>query len=213
MTEETKKSNTFEEMEKKAPTGNKNFPGVKIEKDEKTPGSGEVKASKEISVEDFSDTAVGDKVKYVRPDLDGKDDVIEKFQVFQPDINKASKSFQNNNGAYWPVTMIMHLESKNEEDVQNREYISGARAFVQDDGSPSDISFWYEGSETQAAYVWELVAKSMEVEAKDLSPRQFISFLNMKPKVKMIGKDYKNYGAPVGAPKTIKKNMPGEFTK
>ena len=204
MTEETK--NTFAELEEKA-AGNSEvkpaFEGVKLQEPTKETG--------EINIQDFSDVAVGERVKYVRPGLDGAKDVIDKFQVFSPDITQEPRTSQSGASKYWPVTMILHYGTNNAEGVQNREYISGARSFVNRDGGASDISFWYEGSETQSAYLWELVADKLDIEPKELSPRQFIAFLNSKPNIEIVGKEYENFGRKPGEPKTITKNMPGEF--
>lgn len=203
MTEE-KKINTFAEMEGKNSsmrTTNESIPTSNAK-------------SGEISIDDFSDTAVGDRVKYNRPNLDGEEDVVEKFQVFMPDTSKEPKDSQNKSSRYWPVQITMFYESKNDEDIQNREYISGARAFVNKDGSASDISFWYENCETQCGYLWELVASHLKLEPKDLSPRQFVAFLNSKPNVRLFAQKWKNWkpeGLKPGDSKFIEKNMPKEF--
>jgi len=174
----------------------------------------ELITSGEIDLTDFSDSAVGDKKKYERPDLKDKSDIVEKFQVFTPDINKETpKETQNGGKFYWPVTMILTYESKNADGLNNREYIPGARVWQNDrtETNSKDINFWYEGGETQSCYLWELVAKKLAIAPKEMSPRQFSAFLNSKPKVQIIGFKTKNYNAPAGSPKHIFKNMPGEF--
>jgi hypothetical protein len=186
--------NTFQEME-----------------DKKQPTS-EPKSTQEISVDNFSDTAVGDKKKYVRPELDGKEDVVDKFQVFMPDTSEDPTTSQSGASKYWPVTMILSYESKNEDEVNNREYISGARVFQSKNGvAQTDINFWYDGGENQSSMIWIQVAEALKIEPKELSPRQFVAYLNNKPKVLIEGKKFKNYNAPVGAPKTVTKNMIGKF--
>lgn len=205
------KSNTFQEMEEQQsnnkyqnnPNGHDPSVGREIDNIINAPG--------EMNLDAFSDKAVGDKVKYVRPDLDGTEQVIDKFQVFTADTSKAPNKSQNGNTEYWPITMVLTYESENADGVKNKEYISGAKSFVNKDGQPSDINFWYEGSETQSAFLWELVAKKLGVAAVDMSPRQFVAFLNGKPKVIVASQKTKNYNAPEGSPKFISKNMPGEF--
>ena len=163
----------------------------------------------EINLDDFSDTAVGERTKYIRPDLDGKTDVIEKFQVFLPDSkNEPAQMALSGNTKYWKVTMILTYASKNEDDVNNREYISGARCFEQKDGGMSEISFWYKGCDTQSGLLWERVAAKLDLAPEDLSPRQFVAFLNNKSKVKIVGTEYKNFGAADGGKAKVKKNMP-----
>ena len=75
--ENEEKPNTFAAMEKKA--ANSEAPVQKVEA---------VKQKTEIDVNDFSDTAVGDKVKYVRPALDGQEDVVDRFVVEPADTSR-----------------------------------------------------------------------------------------------------------------------------
>lgn len=194
----TEKTNTFEELEqqKKPVTEQKQEPA---------------QASGEINLDDFSDTAVGEKTTYVRPELDGTQDVIDKFQVFAVNTEDEPQESQSGKSKYWKVSMILSYGSKNPDGVQNREYISGARCFVDRNGKPSDTNFWYEGGETQSIYLWELVATQLGKKPEEMSPREFVVFLNSKPKVKIIGQQTKNYNAPAGSPKFITKNMIGEF--
>ena len=193
------KPNTFAEMEKSASS------------EEKPQTQGPVKASGEIDTSDFSDTPVGDKVKYERPDLNGKEDVVNKFQVFIPDTTEEPKDSKMKTSKYWSVSMTLTYNSQNADGVNNREFISGAICFQQKDGSASDVSFWYEGCKHQSGMIWKKVAEALGKDPKDLSPRQFIAFLNNKPKVKIQGKEYENYGAPKGSPPTVTENMPQTF--
>jgi len=197
MTEKTEKQNTFDKMEK--------------ENSSKKPETTQT-PSKELTLDDFSNVAVGDKVKYNRPDLNDKEDIVDKFQVFMPDIAKDEiQVSQSGATEYWKVSMCISYESKNDDDIQNREYISGAKVFCQKDGSVSEPQFWYEGAENQSAMLWETVAAAKKIDADRLSPREFIAFLNNRPKVLLESKGFKNFGAPEGSPKKIYKNMPKEF--
>ena len=200
MVENQKKQNMFEKMEQE-----------KTNKPEK-PRESEKPQNNELSLEDFSNTAVGDKIKYNRPNLDGKKDVIDKFQVFMPDIDKDEPQLsRDRNTEYWTATCILTYESTNEDGLQNREYISGIKVFKQRDGRPSEPNFYYTSSRTQIAYLWEKVAMSKNVEPEELSPREFIAFMNNKPKVIIESKEYDNYTTERGAPKFVYKNMPKEF--
>lgn len=165
----------------------------------------------ELNLDDFSNTAIGDKVKYNRPDLNNKEDIVDKLQVFMPDINEEPKTSKSGDSKYWPITVLISYDSVNEDGIQNREYVSGAKAFQQRDGSSSDIQFYYDRSKTQCAHLWKLVAQAKKIEPENLSPREFIAFLNNKPKVKIVKKEYDNFGAPKGAPEFVYKNMIGEF--
>lgn len=163
--------------------------------------------SNELTLDDFSNTAIGDKVKYTRPDLGNTQDVVDKFQVFMPDLTTEPKDSRTGDSQYWQPTVLLTFASVNSDGVQNREYISGAKIFKQNNGDTSKIQFWYEGSETQIAKLWELVAKAKGLEADRLSTREFIAFLNNKPKVEVENADVKNFSAEKGAPKTVKKNL------
>ena len=201
-----KESNTFAQMEQDKVNNPEN--SVKDQKPiEKVQSN-----SNELSLDDFSNTAVGDKVSYVRPNLDKTQDVVEQFQVFMPDIVKDEPRLSKDKKTeYWPVTMILTYASKNEDGANNREYISGTKVFEQRTGGPSEPSIWYDTARTQAAYLWEKVAEAKGVGPEDLSPREFIAFLNNKPKVDIISKEYDNFAAAKGAPKFVYKNMPGKF--
>ena len=197
MTENQEKSNTFKEMEKaKVPVQAANSQS----------------SNNELSLDDFSDVAVGDKVKYTRPNLDNKEDVISKFQVFMPDINKDEpKQSRDGKTEYWTVSMILTYKSINEDGVQNKEYISGAKVFRQQDGSASEPNFWYDRARTQAAYLWNKVAEAKQIKPEELSPKLFIAFLNNEPKVLLESKEYDNYTKDKNAPAFVYKNMPKEF--
>ena len=170
-----------------------------------------VQESNEMSMDSFSDTAVGNKISYKRPDLTNTEEVIDKFVVFQPKTSDKVYTSQKGTSEYWSVQMELSFSSTNEDGIQNREFISGAKCFKRDDGSMGAINFWYAGGESQSCYLWELVAKAKGIEPKELSPREFVAFLNGKPKCKIVGIKYKNYNAPAGSPDKITKNMPGEF--
>jgi len=215
MTEEENKSNTFAQMEANKKPEEPVVEKEVIEESEELKESEEpVKSNTEIDITDLSDTAVGDKKAYVRPGLDGKEDVVAKFQLFPVDTNSAPSESQNKNCKFWKMSAVLTYESKNDDGVNNREYISGARCFMQKDGSASEPSFWYKDAakQTQISKLWEKVASVLKLEdPSKMSPRQFVAFLNNKPKVKIEAVEYDNFGAAPGSPKTIKKNMPGEF--
>ena len=155
-----------------------------------------------------SDVAPGDKQKYIRPDLNGKEDVIENFQVFLPDTTKVP--VDTGKSKYWSCNVTITYASENEEGVKNREYMSGVKCFEQNDGSISAPQYWYKGSGTQVAELYELVAKHLELEPSELSAKKFLHFLTGEPKVKLVGKTYDNWrdGKKQGV---VVKNFPGEF--
>ena len=191
----TTKKNTFEEMEKTQQT----FPGVK--------GAEPVASSNEINYEKMSDTAVGDKVKYVRENLDKKQMTIEKAQLFNanPVNDKIITAMNDKSKQYYKASLIVTYSEKNKDDVNHREYYSGCIQFLQKDGSLSEHSFWYEGAGNQVAQLWEDVAEFKKKDPKDLSPREFMGFLNGKPKIELENVEIKFNG------KKFNKNLVGKF--
>ena len=128
-----------------------------------------------------------------------------------PDSTKAP--YENDNGTkYWVPQIILTYGSKNDDGVQNREYISGGKCFQNRDGGMSEVNFWYKGGDHQLAQLWETVAKAKELEPDKMSPRDFVVFLNSKPKVKVESRKYDNWNPTLGKKQgNIYKNMPGEF--
>ena len=207
--ENEKNINTFADMENQSAPISEEVVKAEQPKVEQTEQS-------EISVGDFSDKAIGDKVKYIRPDLNGKTDVIEKFQVFYPDTTKEPNTTQAGDKEYWVPTMVLNWKSLNAEGLQNREYISGARVWKNKEMPSKDIQFWYEGgadNENQSCILWEKVADCLGLKYDEMSPRQFVVFLNSQPKFKIEAMKVKNYKPKPGAPRFVYKNMPGEFLK
>jgi hypothetical protein len=215
MTEENQ-GNSFADMEKaKTEEANKGIVTETIEAPKQDASKQPVSEAGEMDIDQFSDVAVGDSIRYVRPDLDGQETVVAKLIVPKININEPATLARNGKTLLWPVKMQLVYESKNEDGLENREFISGANAFKQDDGSASPISFWYNGAGNQSAYLWELTAKHLGKEPKDISPREFVAFWNSKPKVKLVKKEYDNYKPDgnygPGEPRKIYKNMPGEI--
>jgi len=189
-------SNTFENMEKAAENEaikTKDVPNEKLAK------------STEIDLDQLSDTAVGDKVKYERESLDGQVVEIKSAKIFSADTSEEPKDSMSGNTQYYSCNFILTYDKQNKDGVDHREYISGLRQFVQRDGSLSEPSFWYDGAENQCAQLWEAVAKVKGIEPKDLTPRQFLGYLNsgVKAKIKLETGKFKG--------KNWEKNLVEEF--
>lgn len=193
----TEKPNTFEQFEKDAapnkPVSNQN----------------------EVKMADLSDTPVGDVKKYNRQNLDGQTVTIDSFEIQAVNINEPTQKLQNGTTEYWKNSIKIVYDTENEDGMQDREYISGARQFKQTDGTASPISFWYPDAmkQTQVAELWEKVASFLGKEPDRLSPREFNAFLNSKPKAVIESVAYDNFGAKPGEPKKVYKNMVKEFVK
>jgi hypothetical protein len=162
-----------------------------------------VVATGEVDFNKLSNVAVGEKVKYDRVDLNGQTVVIKSAQLFNadPENDEAEKSM-NGNTEYYRNTFIIHYDTPNEDG----EYYSGVRQFKQRDGSVSEHNFWYSGSNSQAAALWEAVAKFKNKKAEELSAREFLAFLNTKPKAKIAGQKFQFPGQP-----EVTKNIVTEF--
>lgn len=161
----------------------------------------------EVNYEELSNTPVGDKKKYIRENLDNQVIVIGSAKLFNADVanEEPSSGWNDPNVKYYTCNFILEYDKENPEGMKNREYISGVKQFVQKDNSLSEHQFWYEGSGTQAAKIWELVAKLKGVEPKDLSIKVFLATLNsgVKARIKYTDVEFRK--------KITKKNLPVEF--
>ena len=178
--------NVFEQMDaEKTPENTESTAKPEAEQQSQEP----VNAPGEVNLEKLSDTAIGEKKKYDRVDLDGKTVTIAKAQLFEADTSEEpTQALKNKSQEYYKANFILHYETENED----REYISGVVQFVQRDGSLSPHNFWYPGAQNQAAKLWEAVADFKQKEPSKLSPREFMAFLNGKPKAVLKAKSFKN---------------------
>jgi hypothetical protein len=139
--------------------------------------------SNEVDYDKLSDKALGENKKYVRENLDGKEVVIQKAQLFNADTSTDPiLGLKDKTKKYYKCNFIITYDLKNKDDLFHREYLSGIIQLVQKDGSLSPHVFWYEGADNQVSSLWEEVAKFKKVDPKELSPREFMGFLNSKPK-------------------------------
>ncbi len=140
----------------------------------------------EFDLDSFSDVAVGDQVKYIRPNLNGKTVKILSVKVYPArDEDETIVAISNPNIKYKKARTLITFDSKNAESVQNREYYSGALQFIQKDGKLSPVKFWKKDSTSQIAQLWELVAKFKNIAPEQLSPKMFLSILNSGIKVEL----------------------------
>lgn len=140
--------------------------------------------SDEIDTEKLSDTPVGQSKKYNRESLDGETVTILSAKMFNPDRENDNiiTSMTNPDSKYYKTKFVITYDKENSEGVKHREYLSGAIQFIQKDGSLSAPSLWYEGADNQVATLFAKVAEYKKVEPKELSPKQFMNFLNSGPK-------------------------------
>ena len=140
----------------------------------------EQKVSDEIDIDNLDDTAVGENKKYERESLDKQVVKIKHVKLFNPDRenDEVITSLSNKDVKYYKTKFIITFDKKNKDGVNHREYLSGAIQYIQKDGSLSQPMFWYKGTNSQVGKLWERVAEFKGVEPEDLSPREFVSFLN-----------------------------------
>lgn len=171
-------SNTFEKLEKASNEVTQEEPNTSVQNNKSIAG--------EVDLDQLSDSPIGDKTKYVRESLDGQIVTIKSAQLFNADTNEKPIISLSGNSEYYSANFILTYDKKNKDDVYHREYLSGLKQFVQKDGSLSEHQFWYEGAENQVAKLWEAVAKAKNIEPKDLTPRQFMGYLNSGIKAKIV---------------------------
>lgn len=183
-------ANVFEEMEKQA-----------VPKTE-AKGQEPVAVAGEVDYEKLSGKPIGET--YTRENLDGKIVPILKATLFNANTTEEPiTALKDPTKKYYKCNFIIYYDTPN----QDREYVSGVIQFQQKDGTLSAHQFWYEGAENQLASLWEAVAIAKNVKPEDLSPREFMAFLNNKPKALIKQKEFKN----ITAGGMVKKNMVEKF--
>ena len=199
----TGNQNTFEKLEKEGAIKT----GAKAPAPAPTPQA--ISESNEFDINELSETAVGDKQKYVRENLDGTEQIVKQFQIFKADDKSERKKAMNNPSVeFCQCTAILTYESANPDGINNREYLSGTKQFVQRDGSLSEPTFWYPNATktSQIAMLWEAVAGHLAVKPEEMAPRTFYTFLNSKPKAKIVAMEFQFPGSPK-VDKNIVKNF------
>lgn len=189
MTENQEEKNVFDEMAAE---------GGVSDNDQPEP----VTSSGEIDYDKLSNTAVGEKTKYERVNLDGKTVTIAKAQLFSADTTQEPEKAMNSDAKFYRASFILHYDTENKD----REYLSGCVQFVNRDGGVSEHQFWYPNAQNQVAALWEKVAEFKKKKPEDLSPREFMAFLNNKPKVLIESKKFQFPGKPA-----VNKNVVAKF--
>jgi len=159
----------------------------------------------EIKSDQLNETPIESQQKYERPNLDGKDVKILSAKVFKRESNPVITSVNNPNVKYRKVNFVITYESKNKDEINDREYISGAIQFQQREGGYGQVNFWNKGAKNQSAMLWELVAKKKDKQPEKMSQKEFYDFLNsgITVKLKYVDTQWKN--------ETYHKNLPMEI--
>jgi len=136
-----------------------------------------------------------------RVDLNGKELVLLKAEIKLPDKNAPWDLSKNGTHQYKSCRFTLFYDFEGQQ-----EFLSGLRVFKRDDNSYSEPSF----TRDRKNQISELVGIYADYKGKhinEVSPNEFYSFLNSKPKVRVVTKDFNN-------PQTnamVKKNMIGAF--
>jgi hypothetical protein len=190
MENEDNKKNIFQEVD----TELENIESLESELDELETTDELPVFSNEISANSLPDTPVGAK-KYNRESMDGKEIMILKVQMFNAnkETDELVTSLSNKDVQYYKTKFILTYDEENSEGVKHREYISGGIQFLQKNGNISAPSLWYEGANNQLADLFSKVAEFKKVDPKELSPREFLNFLNSGPKclIKWVDVEFK----------------------
>ena len=202
----TKMGNIFNEIEEQSDVQTSNETVQTTENNSTEPTQ---TVSDEINFDTLSDVAIGQQKKYERESLDKKTVKIKAAKLFNADKSKDQviSAMNNPDVKYYKSTFIVTYDCQNKDGVDNREYMSGVTQFLQKDGSISSPNIWYEGSRSQAGALWEKVAKFKGVDPKELSPREFMNFLNSGPSAVI------EYATIEYNKETYHKNIVKEFVK
>ena len=143
------------------------------------PQKTEQKESKPFDYNCLSNTPVGEMKKYERQDLHVQTVKIYSAEVFEATSeDEEIVSLKNKDVKYKKAKFILTYDTKNKDDMRDREYLSGIIQFVQKDGKLSDMKFYNADAENQVASLWKLVAAKKNIKPEELSPREFMGFLN-----------------------------------
>ncbi len=160
-----------------------------------------VSAGAQGEVYDWSKAPEGTKAP-PRIDLDGKTVTIEKAEIVLPNSNKPWITAKNNKQIFYKYCMFcLHYDIDGQ-----REYVSGVRVFKKDDGKYSHPTIKND-DKTQSGRLKLAYATLKEKSINDVSLKEFMAFLNGKPKATIKVEDVEN--PETGA--TVKKNLPGKF--
>jgi len=139
-----------------------------------------------------------------RENLNGKIMTIEKAEIILPPPEKPWEWSKANTVEYKPCMFVVYYEEG------QREYYSGVKVFKRKDSEGNEKYSHpqiHNKGKNQASQLKKVYAKYKKAEPEEISLKQFMSFLNSKPKAKIEFKGFEN-------PETgddVKKNIVVEF--
>lgn len=150
-----------------------------------------------------------DGVTYVRENLGSKTVVIKKAEIITPDEDVDwTKGRTNKYVEYKNYLFRIEYETPNND----REFLSGMRGFKRKNGKIGMPNIQHNG-DSQASRVYQAYAKYKGVAIDEMPEkiglREFMAFLNSKPKVKITAEEVEHFETG----EKFYKNMPLEFVR
>ncbi len=144
-----------------------------------------------------------------RIDLDGKEIVLKKADIIMPSRERDWEKTKAGDKEFKYCTFVLHFDIDGQQ-----EFYSGVRTFKKDEKDPDGYNKYSHPTITrdrnnQASRLLGLYADYKEKDINEIPLKEFLFFLNSKPKIKISSQEVTN---PTTG-KTIKKNFVGEFLK
>jgi len=136
-----------------------------------------------------------------RIDLNGKEVVIKKADIILPPMDRAWEKTKAGDKDFKYCTFVLYYDTDGQQ-----EFYSGVRVFKREGGKYSHPTITRD-RKNQASALLGLYADYKKKDINECSLKEFMSYLNSKPKVKINAKDVVN---PTTG-EAIKKNFVGEF--
>lgn len=136
-----------------------------------------------------------------REDLDGKTVSIKKADIVLPPVDKKWDLTKSGDKEYKYCTFVLHYDTDGQQ-----EFYSGVRVFKRDENKYSHPTITRDRN-NQASRLLGLYADYKGKDINEISLREFMNFLNSKPKALIKASEVSN-------PQTnevIKKNFVGKF--
>jgi len=131
-------------------------------------------ADEEYDINNLDSRSIGEK--YVRQTLDGQTVTIEKATIKMPASDATEKKSMDGKFAYKDCEFVVHYDTKNKD----RERYSGLKIWKQDNGWSKPV-IGLKGK-NQATTLVKTYAAFKKKDPKEVSMKEFFSFLNSKPK-------------------------------
>ena len=139
-----------------------------------------------------------------RVDIEGQEVVIEDAKIILPPSDRAWDVSRDGKTQYKMCTFRLFYDKDNQQ-----EFYSGVRVFKRMEGTVEKYSHpnIMANAKNQASKLLQAYAKFKGKEAREVSMKEFLSYLKSKPKARIKAETVKN---PTND-EEVKKNLVGEF--